>query len=80
MALRNITLALPEETLREVKIIAAKRGTSVLAMLREKLEALVTEESDYARAKREALAALEHGYNLGTQGKVSWTRDELHER
>ena len=80
MALRNITLALPEETLREVKIIAAKRGTSVSAMLREKLEALVIEESDYARAKREALATLEHGYNLGTQGKVSWTRDELHER
>lgn len=80
MAMRNITLALPEETLREVKILAAKRGTSVSAMLREKLEALVREESDYARAKREALAALEHGYDLGTYGKASWTRDELHER
>ena len=78
--MRNITLALPEETLREVKIIAAKRGTSVSAMLREKLEALVTDESDYTRAKREALAALEHGYNLGTHGKASWSRDELHER
>ncbi len=80
MAMRNITLALPEETLREVKVIAAKRGTSVSAMLREKLEALVADESDYARAKREALAALEQGYNLGTYGKASWTRDELHER
>lgn len=80
MATRNITLALPEETLREVKILAAKRGTSVSAMLREKLEALVQEESDYARAMREALGALERGYDLGTYGKVSWTRDELHER
>jgi plasmid stability protein len=78
--MRNITLALPEETLREVKILAAKRGTSVSAMLREKLETLVQEESDYARAKREALAALERGYDLGTYGKASWTRDELHER
>lgn len=80
MAMRNITLALPEETLREVKVLAAKRGTSVSAMLREKLEALVREESDYARAMREALEALEHGYDLGTYGKASWTRDELHER
>ncbi len=80
MATRNITLALPEEMLREVKVIAAKRGTSVSAMLREKLEALVTDESDYALAKREALAALERGYDLGTHGKANWTRDELHER
>ncbi len=68
------------KTLKEVKIIAAKRGTPVSAMLREKLEALVTDENDYALAKREALAALEHGYDLGTHGKVNWTRDELHER
>jgi predicted DNA-binding protein len=80
VATRNITLALPEETLREVKVIAAKRGTSVSAMLREKLEALVQEESGYARARREALEALKHGYDLGTYGKASWTRDELHER
>lgn len=78
--MRNITLALPEETLREVKVIAAKRGTSVSAMLRERLEALVREESGYDRAMRGALEALEQGYDLGTYGRATWTRDELHER
>lgn len=78
--MRNITLALPEETLREVKVLAAKRGTSVSAMLRERLEALIHEGDDYARAMDEALEALEHGFDLGTQGRASWTRDELHER
>ena len=80
MGTRNITLALPEKTLRDVKVLAAKRGTSVSAMLRERLEALVLEESDYERARQKALAALEQGFDLGTHGQASWTRDELHER
>ncbi|MDQ3398399.1 MAG: DUF6364 family protein [Deinococcota bacterium] len=80
MATRNITLALPEEVLKQVKIIAAKRETSVSAMLREKLKELVQEEDEYSQAMREALEALEHGFELGTYGKATWTRDELHER
>ena len=80
MATRNITLALPEEMLREVKVIAAKRGTSVSAMLREKLKALVTDESDYEVARREFMDVANKGFELGTHGKANWTRDELHER
>lgn len=80
MATRNITLALPEELLKEAKIIAAKRETSVSALLRERLEELVREESGYAAAMRGALDALERGYDLGTHGEATWTRDELHER
>ena len=41
MVSRNITLSLPEETLQEVKIIAAKRNTSVSALLGGMLEELV---------------------------------------
>ena len=80
MAMRNITLALPEKTLREIKIIAAKRGTSVSAMLREKLETLVSDESDYEVARREFMDVADKGFELGTHGKATWTRDELHER
>lgn len=50
---KRITLSLSEETLHKVKVLAAKRGTSVSAMLRERLEALVHDESDYERARRE---------------------------
>ena len=76
---KRITLSLPEETLRKIKVLAAKRGTSVSAMLRERLEALMHED-DHARAMDEALEALERGFDLGTRGRASWTRDELHER
>ena len=76
---RNITLSLPKETLQQVKILAAKRDTSVSALLREKLEELL-QESDYEQARREFMATVDKGFDLGTHGKVTWTRDELHER
>ena len=77
---QNITLSLPKELLRQVKIIAAKRGTSVSALLREKLEETVLEADEYEQARRKAVALMDKGFNLGTHGKITWTRDELHER
>lgn len=80
MASRNITLSLPEETLQEVKIIAVKRNTSVSALLSGMLEDLVARETGYRRAQQAFIALAEEGFDLGTHGEVSWTRDELHER
>jgi plasmid stability protein len=80
METRNITLSLPEETLREVKVLAARRGTSVSALLSETLADLLVRESGYAAARERSLAALGQGRDLGTEGKIGWERDELHER
>ncbi len=80
MKTRNITLSLPEETLREAKVVAAKRGTSVSALLAAALSELVEHESGYAAAKERSLTALGRGRDLGTRGKMGWERDELHER
>lgn len=80
MASRNITLSLPEETLQEVKIIAVKRNTSVSALLGGMLEELVARETGYRQAQQEFMALAEEGFDLGTHGEVSWSRDELHER
>ena len=79
-AKQNITLSFPEELLRQVKVIAAKRGTSVSALLTEKLEQIVLEADDYEQARRKAMALMDKGFELGTHGKITWTRDELHER
>ena len=74
----NITLKVDSELLREVKVLAAENGTSISAMLTERLEQLVRERKGYLQARRRALARLEQGMNL------NWTpprsRDELHER
>jgi len=37
-------------------------------------------EDAYARAREHALDSLKHPFNLGTFGRITWTRDELHER
>jgi predicted transcriptional regulator len=63
-----------------VKILAAKRDTSVSAMLSEALDALAREETGYEEARRAFMRDAEQGFDLGTHGRPSWTRDELHER
>jgi predicted transcriptional regulator len=80
METRNITLSLPEETLREVKVLAARRGTSVSALLSQTLADLVASESGFAAARERNLAALGRGRDLGTGGEIGWDRDELYER
>ena len=80
METRNITLALPEEVLREAKVVAARKGTSVSALLAGALSEIVERESGYAAAKERSLAALGAERDLGTGGEISWGRDELHER
>lgn len=75
-----MTLALPEELLRELKIIAARQDTSLSALLARALHQIVDSERGYEEACRSMLADLEKGYRLGTGGKTVWTRDSLHER
>ena len=74
----NITLRLDADLIREAKVLAAQRGTSVSRMLAEQLEELVRREKDYGAAKRRALARLETGFDLGWE--PAGLRDELHER
>jgi hypothetical protein len=80
METRNITLSLPEETLREVKVLAARKGTSVSALLSQTLTDLLANESGYAAARERSLAGFGRGRDLGTGGEIGWDRDELHER
>ena len=74
----NITLKLDSELLREVRVLAAEEGTSVSALLAERLEKIVREHKAYSRAKKRALARLREGLDL--QWRRPHSRDELHER
>ncbi|MCW5982072.1 MAG: hypothetical protein KIT09_28560 [Bryobacteraceae bacterium] len=80
MKTRNVTLALPEELLRELKIVAARQDTSLSALLTRALHQIVDAEEGYEKARRSMLTDLKQGYQLGTGGKIGWTRDSLHER
>jgi hypothetical protein len=64
--------------LRKAKILAARRDTSISALLAHEIELLVDQEEAYERAKKQALALLDKGFHLG--GVIRASRDELHER
>lgn len=77
-ARQNVTISVSPETVRKARILAAKRSTSISALLAEQIEVLIDEEEAWDRSQRTALAMLEHGFHLGGQTPVG--RDELHER
>ena len=77
---QNITLSLPRKLLKQAKRVAADRDTSVSALMTEALGRLADEDRRYSSARKRSLAALRSTRSLGTQGRRSWSRDELHER
>ena len=80
MEKQNITLSLPKDLLRKIKIIAVEEGTSVSGLLSSILEEKVLQKERYQTAHRSHRAILERGADLGTEGSTAWTRQELHER
>lgn len=74
---RNLTLQLDGDVIRNARVIAAKRSTSLSRMVAEQIEQIVQADSAYRASEREALKILHRGFHLG--GKPL-KRDELHER
>ncbi len=77
---QNVTLALPRELLREAKVVAAQRGTSLSALMVEGLKRAVRDDEAFEQAGRRIKKRLRRGFDLGTQGRALPGRDELHER
>ena len=75
---RNLTVQLDEDTIRQARILAARRATSVSRLVAEELERLVNEDYDYERARTAAAAHLADGFHLG--GGPLPERELLHER
>lgn len=80
MEMQNITLSLPRDVLLKVKLLAVQRGTSISRLLTNELERLVAQEELYARAMQRHMQLMEQGIDMGTQGQIHTSRDELHER
>lgn len=74
----NVTLRLDADLLREARVLAARKGSSVSRLMTDQLEELVREDREYERAQRRALARLDQGFDLRWTPPAS--RDELHER
>lgn len=75
---QNLTVQLDSDTVRKVKVLAARRGTSISGLVAAEIGRIVGEEDQYESARRMALELLEQGFHLGGQNRAS--REELHER
>lgn len=78
MTARNITLSLPSELIREAKVLAAERETSVSALVADLLGELVGRRSDYGQLWADEEAMM--GAGALRVGPVTWARDDLHRR
>jgi hypothetical protein len=76
--MKNITLSVPEETLREVRKIAAERETTVNALVREYLEHLAAHKERRARLRREITRFARK--SRAAVGAITWSREDGHER
>ncbi len=72
---KNVTIALPEHVWRKARELAAKRGKSLSALIREQLEVLTQEKNDLEEITEEILTIMrEHSGTL-----TKWRREELYD-
>jgi hypothetical protein len=76
MARRNLTVQLDEETIRQAKILAAERGTSISGLVARELERLVARHARYEEAMRRAIELMTESEPRGGR---TWRRDDLYE-
>jgi len=74
--LRNITITLEEDVARWARVEAARQDTSVSRLLARLLQERMTEQEEYERAMRRALARKPF---LKTDGSYP-SREEIHDR
>ena len=77
MAKRNVTVQLDDDVIHRAKVVAAKRGTSVSALVARELESLVEADERYEAASLRAARALG---DVTARGGRNWRRDDLHDR
>lgn len=76
--MKNITLAMDEKLLEEVRIYAAKRNTTVNGLVRDFFTRIAEQEDRTARARRRLRELMEK--STAEVGPINWKRDDLYDR
>ena len=80
MEQQNVTVSLPADLLREARHLAVDQGVSLSRFIALLLEQEVEGRRRYQAAKDRQVSLMRAGLPLGTQGRITWKRSELHER
>ena len=75
-----VTLSIPKDILQKARIIAIEQNKSLSGLLIEALTDIVVQSDQYQVAKERHLNWMEEAADLGTQGNITWSRQELHDR
>lgn len=75
MAKANLTVQLDADVIRRARVVAAKRGTSISAMVARELDDLVAREDRYEEARDRALKLMT---SAKPRGARTWTRDDIY--
>lgn len=75
MTKTNLTVQLDEDVIRRARVVAAKRGTSVSALVARELAELADREDRYEAAHRRVTELMERA---GERGGRGWTRDDIY--
>lgn len=85
---QNLTVQLDDEVIRRAKALAARRGTSVSAMVAQHIDELTAADERYQRARESALRMMAETRDErarlareepSDQEPYRWNRDEIHE-
>lgn len=74
----NLTITLDADILREARVYAARKDTSVNQLVREYLEGLVAQETRHAEKLKALDELMERG--IGLVGEITWNRDDIYRR
>jgi metal-responsive CopG/Arc/MetJ family transcriptional regulator len=80
MERQNVTLSLPKSLLKKAKALAAEEDKSLSEFIRESMNEKIKKTTGYKEAMQRQIKLMKKGFNMGTKGKIKWTKDELHER
>jgi len=74
---QNVTIRLSRRTIQRARRVAAARGSSISALVAEKIGEIAGEDAAYEAARRRAMHWLDRGFRLGGRAVA---RDLLHRR
>lgn len=75
MTKTNLTIQLDDAVIRRARVVAAKRGTSLSALVARELDQLVARDERYEDARRRAVDLMR---TARPHGGRTWTRDDIY--
>jgi ribosomal protein S3 len=79
MVRSNLTLQLDEDTMRELKVLAAEEGTSASALMAQFVHKVTEARARYRKAMRIAFEAMDEAA-VTPRSIPEWTREEINDR